>query len=72
MLVGIGLVEAGAFAVGVETLAVGVFVGSAPAAQTGAVVLCASAVLTTLGAASTWRRRSLLATDEFSRQGDTG
>jgi hypothetical protein len=68
----LGLVEAGAFAIGVETLAVGVFVGNAAAAQAGAVVLCASAVLTTFGAASTWRRRSLAATDELSRQGDTG
>jgi hypothetical protein len=68
----LGLAEAGAFAVGVETLAVGVFVGSASAAQTGAVVLCASAVLTTLGAASTWRRRSLAPTDELSRQAGVG
>jgi hypothetical protein len=65
----LGLVEAGAFAVGVETLAVGVFIGSAPVAQTGAVLLCASAVLTTLGAAGTWHRRSPAATEELSRDG---
>jgi hypothetical protein len=53
----LGLLEVGTFAVGVETLAVGVFVGSAPVAQSGAAVLCASAALTALGAIDTWRRR---------------
>lgn len=54
----LGLAEAIAFAVGVEALAVGVFVGSSPIARTGAVVLFASALLTAAGAASTWQRRS--------------
>jgi hypothetical protein len=69
----LGLVEAGAFAVGVETLAVGVVIGNAPAAQTGAAILCASAVLAAVGAADTWRRRrSPAATEELSRQGVAG
>ena len=34
------------------------FVGSAALARTGAVILCASAVLTAGGAATTWRRRA--------------
>jgi hypothetical protein len=69
----LGLVEAGAFAVGVETLAVGVVIGNAPAAQTGAAILCASAVLAAVGAADTWRRRrSPTATEELSRQGVAG
>jgi hypothetical protein len=54
----LGLLEAVAFAVGVEALAVGVVVGSVPVARAGAVVLCASAILTSAGAAITWRRRS--------------
>jgi hypothetical protein len=54
----LGLAEAGAFAIGVESLAVGSFVGSAAIARTGAVILCASAVLTAAGAATTWRRRA--------------
>jgi hypothetical protein len=53
----LGLAEAGAFAVGVETLAVGVLAGNAPAAQTGAGILCMSAVLAAVGALGTWRRR---------------
>jgi hypothetical protein len=54
----LGLAEATAFAVGVETLAIGVFVGSGPVARAGAGVLCASALLTVAGAATTWRRRA--------------
>jgi hypothetical protein len=53
----LGLVEAGAFTLGAETLAVGVFVGSAPLARVGAVVLCSSAVLAAAGALLTWQRR---------------
>ena len=53
----IGLVETAAFVAGVEGLAVGVFLGSAPLARTGAAVLCASAVLNVAGAALTWRLR---------------
>jgi hypothetical protein len=52
----LGLVEAVAFAVGVEALALGVFVGSSALARAGAVVLCGSAVLTLAGALFTWRR----------------
>jgi hypothetical protein len=52
----LGLVEAAAFAVGVEALSLGVFVGSAGLARAGAVVLCASAVLTLVGAVLTWRQ----------------
>jgi len=52
----LGLAAAGAFAVGVETLALGIFTGSPAAARAGAVVLCVSAVLSTAGAAVTWRR----------------
>ena len=54
----LGLAEAGAFAIGVESLAVGIFIGSAPLAQTGAAILCASAVLTAAGAVTTWSRRA--------------
>ncbi len=54
----LGLAETVAFAIGVESLAVGTFVGSAALARTGAVILCASAVLTAGGAATTWRRRA--------------
>lgn len=54
----LGLGEAITFAIGVESLAVGVFVGSVAAARTGAGILCASAVLTAAGAALTWRRRA--------------
>jgi hypothetical protein len=53
----LGLADAVAFAIGVETLAVGIFVGSTALARAGAVVLCASAVLTAAGAATTWHRR---------------
>jgi hypothetical protein len=52
----LGLFEAVAFAIGVESLALGIFIGSATLARTGAVILCASAVLTAAGAATTWRR----------------
>jgi hypothetical protein len=52
----LGLAEAAAFAVGVEALSLGVFVGSAGLARAGAVVLCASAVLTLVGAVLTWRQ----------------
>ena len=54
----LGLVEAGAFAAGVEALAAGVFVGSAPLARSGAAVLFCSALLTAAGAFLTWRLRS--------------
>lgn len=54
----LSLAEAGAFAVGVETLALGVLLGSAPSARAGAVILCVSAVLTAAGAAATWHRRA--------------
>jgi len=54
----VGLVEAATFAVGVEALALGVFVGSTPLARAGAVVLCASALFGAAGASVTWRRRS--------------
>ena len=53
----LGLVEAGAFAAGVEALAVGVFLGSAPLARAGAAVLFGSALLTAAGAVLTLRRR---------------
>jgi hypothetical protein len=48
----LGLAAAAVFAVGVETLALGVFFGSTPAARTGAVVLCVSALLS---AGTTWK-----------------
>jgi hypothetical protein len=54
----LGLLEAAAFATGVEVLALGVLLGSAGTARTGAGVLCASAVLTCVAAARTWRRRA--------------
>ena len=54
----LGLGEAITFAIGVETLALGVIVGSAAAARTGAAILCASAILTAAGAALSWRRRA--------------
>jgi hypothetical protein len=54
----LGLVQAAAFAAGAQTLAIGVFVGNARVAQSGAGVLCASAVLAVAGAISTWQRRS--------------
>jgi hypothetical protein len=53
----LGLLEAGAFAVAVEALAIGVLAGSTPVARTGAGILCASALLTVARAVSTWRRR---------------
>jgi hypothetical protein len=54
----LGLGEAGAFALGVESLALGIFIGSPALARTGAVILCASAVLTAVGAVITWQRRA--------------
>ena len=54
----VGLAEALCFAGGVELLAVGIVAGSATAARAGAAVLLASALLTAVGAWSTWRRRS--------------
>jgi hypothetical protein len=54
----VGLLEAAAFAAGVEALAIGVLAGSASVARTGAGILCGSAVLAIVGAALTWRRRS--------------
>ena len=54
----LGLTEAVAFALGVESLALGIFIGSAILARTGAVVLCSSAVLAAAGGAMTWRRRA--------------
>ena len=53
----LGLGEAAAFAIGVESLAVGIVIGSAAVARTGAVFLCASAALTGVGALMTWRQR---------------
>jgi hypothetical protein len=53
----LGLLEAGAFAVGVEALTVGVCIGSAPLARIGAAILCGSAVLTAASAAITWQQR---------------
>jgi hypothetical protein len=54
----LGLVAAAAFAVGVESLAIGVFVDGPTLARVGASVLCVSALLSIAGAARTWRRRS--------------
>jgi hypothetical protein len=54
----LGLAAAAAFAVGVESLAIGVFVDSLTVARLGACLLCGSAVLSIAGAALTWRRRS--------------
>jgi hypothetical protein len=54
----LGLGEVLVFSLAVEALAVGVFVGSAPVARAGATMLFVSAVLTVLGAAVTWSRRS--------------
>jgi hypothetical protein len=54
----LGLLETAAFVAGVEALALGVFLGSAPLARTGAVVLCVSALLSVAGAALTWRLRA--------------
>lgn len=54
----LGLTAAAAFAVGVESLAIGAFVDSPPLARAGASVLCGSALLSIAGAALTWRRRS--------------
>lgn len=55
---GLGLLEAGAFAAGVEALALGILIGTAPLARAGASLLVFSAVLTAAGVALTWRRRS--------------
>ncbi len=55
---GLTLLEAAAFAAGIETLAIGVLAGSAVAARAGAAALVVSAVLTVAGAALTWSRRS--------------
>jgi hypothetical protein len=54
----LGLAAAATFAVGVESLPIGVFVGSPTLARAGASVLCGSALLSIAGAALTWRRRS--------------
>ena len=54
----LGLTEAAAFALGVESLALGILIGSPALARTGAILLCASAVLTAAGAAMTWNRRA--------------
>jgi hypothetical protein len=54
----LGIAAAAAFAVGVESLAVGAFTGSATLARSGAGVLCASALLSIAGAALTWRKRA--------------
>jgi hypothetical protein len=53
----LGLAAAAAFAVGVESLAIGVFVDSAGFGRAGAAVLCVSALLSIGGATLTWRRR---------------
>ena len=53
----IWLVEAGAFLAGVELLAVGALLGSAPAARAGGAALVVAAVLAAAGATATWRAR---------------
>jgi len=54
----LGLLEAAFFAAGVEALALGIVIGTAPLARAGAFLLVGSAVLTAAGVALTWRRRS--------------
>lgn len=54
----LGLAAAAAFAVGVESLAIGAFSDNPILAQVGGSVLCGSALLSIAGAALTWRRRS--------------
>jgi hypothetical protein len=54
----LGLVEATFFAAGVEALALGIVIGTAPLARAGAFLLVGSAVLTAAAVALTWPRRS--------------
>lgn len=54
----LGLAAAAAFAVGVESLAIGAFTDLPTLARAGAGVLCGSALLSIAGAALTWQRRS--------------
>lgn len=50
--------EALVFAVGVESTAIGAYVGSAPVARAGAIVVALAAVLVAATAATVWRRRA--------------
>ncbi|MGH2933692.1 MAG: hypothetical protein ACRDL2_04150 [Gaiellaceae bacterium] len=54
----LGVAEAAVFALGVEALALGALLGSAPLARAGSVAFCVSTVMTAAGAATTWRRRA--------------
>jgi hypothetical protein len=54
----LGLAAAAAFAVGVESLAIGAFTDLPTLARAAAGVLCGSALLSIAGAALTWQRRS--------------
>lgn len=54
----LGLAAAGAFLVGVEALAIGTASESDLAARAGAVLLCASALMSLAGAVQTWERRA--------------
>lgn len=54
----LGLAATAAFAVGVESLAIGAFIENAALARAGASVLCASALLSLAGATLTWHRRA--------------
>jgi hypothetical protein len=58
----LGLFAAAAFALGVESLALGAFIDSTGLARAGAGVLCVSALLSIGGATLTWRRRAREAT----------
>jgi hypothetical protein len=55
---GIGLAAAAAFALGVESLAIGAFVESPAVTRAGASLLCISALGSIAGASVTWRRRA--------------
>ena len=50
-------VEAALFAAGVETAVIGVYLGSSPAARTGAALVTAAALLTAATAGTVWHRR---------------
>jgi hypothetical protein len=54
----LGLLEAALFAAGVEALALGIIIGTAPLARAGAFLLAGSALLTAAAVALTWRSRS--------------
>jgi hypothetical protein len=51
------LVEATAFALGVETVGLGALLGSVAAVRVGAAALCLAALAGVLGSAVTWSRR---------------